>query len=112
MAIRRSLSLRFLFTARFYQPSYISITCTHNTMKRSRITPLFFIRDPLAARFSLSILEEALHIFLLLVSLSFGTPMDPVMENVASQVLSNSSIHSDLVQHLIETVHSFTGLEM
>lgn len=39
-----------------------------------------------------------------------GTPIDSVIENVVSQVPIDWSFNFDVVQPLIETVHSFTGL--
>ncbi|KAG7564993.1 Membrane insertase YidC/ALB3/OXA1/COX18 [Arabidopsis suecica] len=134
MALRRTLSLRSLFSARCYQPSCSGIILRDNVHEeKPNYGSLLHQRS-----FSSSILSQHLrssssHLSLCTpfgvsiyhrsmstshvpgsddscnVSEVAGTPIDSVMENVASQDWSYSC-NFDIVKALIETLHSYTGL--
>ncbi|KAG7560186.1 hypothetical protein ISN45_Aa05g017340 [Arabidopsis thaliana x Arabidopsis arenosa] len=134
MALRRTLSLRSLFSARCYQPSCSGIILRDNVHEeKPNYGSLLHQRS-----FSSSILSQHLrssssHLSLCTpfgvsiyhrsmstshvpgsddscnVSEVAGTPIDSVMENVASQDWSYS-YNFDIVKALIETLHSYTGL--
>ncbi|VVB05030.1 unnamed protein product [Arabis nemorensis] len=125
MALRRTLSLRSLFTARYYQPSYSCIIRPDNDHHEDKPKYRSFLHQ---RSFSCSVLSH--HLGRSSSHLSpfgggeenhvVGTLTDSVLQDVSSQTTATVSevsdaaidcfLHFDVVQQIIDNVHSFTGL--
>uniref|UniRef100_A0A1J3H947 Putative F-box/LRR-repeat protein n=1 Tax=Noccaea caerulescens TaxID=107243 RepID=A0A1J3H947_NOCCA len=132
MASRRVLSLRSLVSARRYQPSYYSSVTRHENDHREE-KPTFLRQRSFSSSIISKHPRSCSHLSLCTtpfgvsicrsMSSSSGsdesgnlndaaaTPTDSVVENVVCHVPSEWPFHFDSVQRLIETVHSFTGMD-